>query len=32
MILTKTFLIDDQFYLWKNDGKFKKKNQCKTSK
>ena len=22
----------DQFYLWKNNGKFKKKNQCAISK
>ena len=26
------FKIDDQFCLWKNNGKFTKKNQCKTSK
>ena len=26
------FLINDQFRLWKNNGKFKKKNQCEISK
>ena len=26
------FKIDDQFYLWQNNGKFTKKNQCQTSK
>ena len=26
------FLINDQFCLWKNNGKFKKKNQCEISK
>ena len=26
------FNIDDQFCLWKNNGKFTKKNQCENSK
>ena len=26
------FLINDQFCLWKNNGKSKKKNQCESSK
>ena len=26
------FKINDQFCLWKNNGKFTKKNQCKISK
>ena len=26
------FKIDDQFYLWQNNGKFTKKNQRQTSK
>ena len=28
----KKIKIDDQFCLWKNNGKFVKKNQCQTSK
>ena len=28
----KFFEINDQFCLWKNNGKFRKKNQCEISK
>ena len=28
----KKILINDQFCLWKNNGKFTKKNQCEISK